>query len=407
MKVLHTSDWHIGRTLHDKKRHDEHRAFLDWLLQVISERQIDLLLVCGDIFDTITPGNRQLELYYSFLRSALDMGCRHIIIIGGNHDSPSLLDAPRQVLQPMGVHVIGSARARAEEEVIVLHDPEGKPEAVVCAVPYLRDRDVRTSVEQEDAADKSRRLAAGIAQHYEQVCAHGAAVRDSLSSWVPMIVTGHLFTTGASVLAGDGVRDLYVGTALEVSASMFPPEADYVALGHLHVPQKVAGSDTIRYSGSPIPMGFGEASTSKQILEVEFLPDTLFCEVETLSVPMFQRLERISGTLEAIEASLGQLVQQHTSIWVEVEYEGTLSASVLREHLETIIDQSAVQIIRLRNTTLNTHMLHGSSWQQTLDELDEREVFRRRLEMETLEPEEADQLKALYESILFSFNEEL
>ncbi|PKL11146.1 MAG: exonuclease sbcCD subunit D, partial [Spirochaetae bacterium HGW-Spirochaetae-8] len=120
MRILHTSDWHIGRTLYDKRRHREHAAFLEWLHQTIVERKVDVLLVCGDIFDTIAPSNRSLELYYSFLRHIVDSGCRHVVITGGNHDSPSLLDAPKEVLESIGVHVVGGAAKEVGDEVIVL-----------------------------------------------------------------------------------------------------------------------------------------------------------------------------------------------------------------------------------------------------------------------------------------------
>jgi len=137
VKILHTSDWHIGRTLGDKRRYEEHLAFLEWLLGILADHEADMLLICGDVFDTIAPSNKSLQLYYEFLRKAHDRGCRHIVIVGGNHDAPSLLDAPRLVLQSMGVHVVGGA-VRPEEEVLLLRDETGKAEAIVCAVPFLR-----------------------------------------------------------------------------------------------------------------------------------------------------------------------------------------------------------------------------------------------------------------------------
>lgn len=406
MKILHTSDWHIGRALHDRRRLDEHQSFFSWLQETLVRESIDILLVCGDVFDTIAPGNRQLELYYSFLKSTTDLGCRHTIIIGGNHDSPSLLDAPKKVLETLGVHVIGSTPQSIEDEVILLRDLKGEPEAIVCAVPFLRDRDVRESAEQEQFTDKAERLQAGVEAHYRKVGEYAELLLNSLPVPVPVIVTGHLFAAGSKCVEDDGVRDLYVGTSAEVPASFFPSIADYVALGHLHVPQKVSGSDTIRYSGSPIPMGFGEAHHTKQVVVVEFSPGTLFPHVASIPIPQFQKLERVSGSLEEIEHKLSELVNLQQSVWVEVEYTGSLSATTLRSHLDDIVADSAVEILRLRNTLVLNRILHQEGWEQTLDDLDEREVFRRRLACETLEPAEMAMLNTLYDSVLSSLREE-
>ncbi len=405
MKLLHTSDWHIGRTLYDKRRHDEHAAFLAWLLQVIINEQVEVLLVCGDIFDTISPGNKSQELYYSFLRRAVDSGCRHIVIIGGNHDSPSLLDAPKQVLQSLGIHVIGSCPQSVEEEIILLRDHQGEEQAIICAIPYLRDRDVR-SARESTHEDKTQDLVTGLAKHYSQVQEKAKELKERIGKDIPIIVTGHLFTTGGKVAEGDGVRDLYVGSLAEVSSSLFSDDVDYVALGHLHIPQRVSKKDHIRYCGSPLAMGFGEAGQRKEVVVVDFSTDSLFPAIEPIEIPTFQLLQRITGTLETIETRLQQLVSQDQSIWVEISYDGTLSATVLREHLETIVTGSKVEILRLHNIRLADHVLHQPIWQQTLDDLDEREVFRRRLDCEELDTHEREMLIALYEKILFALHEE-
>ena len=411
MRLLHTSDWHIGRTLHDKRRHDEHAAFLAWLRDLIEFRKVELLLVCGDIFDTITPGNRQLELYYSFLRSVSDTGCRHVVIIGGNHDSPSLLDAPREILQTMGVHVVGNAPKDEAEAVLLLRDRKGDPEAIVCAVPFLRDRDVRISEEREHSRDKATRLAAGVATYYERVGVRARELKNEIESTsgvvVPIVVTGHLFTTGGKVTEDDGVRDLYVGTSAEIPATIFEEYADYIALGHLHVPQRVANLETIRYSGSPIPMGFKEATHQKQVVLVTSNDEELFLQIDAVPVPEFQKLQRISGSLDEIESALQDLVQQDVSVWVEVEYDGTLSPTQLREQLDAQIEGSSVEILKLGNTRMMDRMLQRQGWEQTLDDLDEREVFARRLAVEDIDEQECAQLTQLYESILYDLHEEV
>jgi exonuclease SbcD len=317
-----------------------------------------------------------------------------------------LLDAPKEVLESIGVHVVGGAAKEAGDEVIVLRCRTGEPELVVCAVPYLRDRDVREVSQQESMEDKSNRLIAGIASHYQAVASAAHALRSRMETTVPLVVTGHLFASGGKTTEGDGVRDLYVGTIARVGTDVFPANADYVALGHLHVPQRVGASDTIRYCGSPLPMGFGEAGHVKEVVVVDISSDSLFPVVQTLPVPCFQQLRRISGTIGDIEAALAKLVALQESIWVEVEYSGTLSASALRQQLDVLVGNTSVEILRLRNTSLMDQVLHQSGWHQTLDDLDEHEVFRRRLAMTDVKEPEQQDLVRLYDQVLFSLHEE-
>ena len=148
MRLLHTSDWHIGRTLYGRKRYAEFEAFLNWLAETIQQHEVDALLVAGDIFDTSAPSNRAQELYYRFLCRVAASNCRHVVVIAGNHDSPSFLNAPKELLRALDVHVIGSACENPADEVLVFADAQGAPELIVCAVPYLRDRDIRVAEDQ-------------------------------------------------------------------------------------------------------------------------------------------------------------------------------------------------------------------------------------------------------------------
>ena len=161
MKFLHTSDWHLGRSLYGRKRYDEFASFLDWLTQTIGNEGIDALLVAGDVFDTSTPSNRAQELYYNFLYRVSTSCCRHVVVIAGNHDSPSFLNAPRELLRVLNVYVVGSMTEALEDEVVVLYRNE-QPEVIVCAVPYLRDKDIRTVEPGETIDDKNTKLIEGV-----------------------------------------------------------------------------------------------------------------------------------------------------------------------------------------------------------------------------------------------------
>lgn len=278
LTLLHTSDWHLGRRLYGKPRYDEFKQFLDWQLQTLREQKVDVLLIAGDIFDTTAPSNQAQNLYYDFLSQVCDTDCRHVIIVAGNHDSASFLEAPKQLLKAFNIHIIGSMTDTPTDEVITLSDKAGQPELIVMAVPYLRDRDVRTVGHGERLDDKERKLAQGIKAHYAQIAdiaiAQQAQLKAKYKRSIPIVATGHLFTVGGQTMDGDGVRDLYVGSLGSIGAEIFHPQIDYVALGHLHIPQAVGGQPHIRYAGSPIAMGFGESRQQKQVHLLRFDADS-------------------------------------------------------------------------------------------------------------------------------------
>ena len=290
LTLLHTSDWHLGRRLYGKPRYDEFKQFLDWQLQTLREQKVDVLLIAGDIFDTTAPSNQAQNLYYDFLSQVCDTDCRHVVIVAGNHDSASFLEAPKQLLKSFNIHIIGSMTDTLTDEVITLSDKVGQPELIVMAVPYLRDRDVRTVGHGERLDDKERKLAQGIKAHYAQIAdiaiAQQAQLKAKYKRSIPIVATGHLFTVGGQTMEGDGVRDLYVGSLGSIGAEIFHPQIDYVALGHLHIPQAVGGQPHIRYAGSPIAMGFGESRQQKQVhlLRFDANPDLLSQPLQTLTI---------------------------------------------------------------------------------------------------------------------------
>ena len=290
LTLLHTSDWHLGRRLYGKPRYDEFKQFLDWQLQTLREQKVDVLLIAGDIFDTTAPSNQAQNLYYDFLSQVCHTDCRHVIIVAGNHDSASFLEAPKQLLKAFNIHIIGSMTDTPTDEVITLSDKSEQPELIVMAVPYLRDRDVRTVGHGERLEDKERKLTQGIKAHYAQIAdiaiAQQAQLHAKYKRSIPIVATGHLFTVGGQTMEGDGVRDLYVGSLGSIGAEIFHPQIDYVALGHLHIPQAVGGQPHIRYAGSPIAMGFGESRQQKQVhlLRFDADPDLLSQPIQTLTI---------------------------------------------------------------------------------------------------------------------------
>ena len=408
MKLLHTSDWHLGRTLYGRRRYEEFEAFLNWLVETIEQQAVDVLLVAGDIFDTTAPSNRAQQLYYQFLCRVAASHCRHVVIIAGNHDSPSFLNAPRELLLALDVHVIGSSSDNPEDEVLVLRDQQGTAEMIVCAVPYLRDRDIRQAEAGESVADKERKLLDGIRAHYAAVAELAEQQRAALGAPLPIVATGHLFTAGGKTVDGDGVRDLYVGSLAHITSGVFPPCFDYVALGHLHVPQTVNGSEIIRYSGSPLPMGFGEARQRKSLCLVSFdsTVKPLRTGVELLNVPVFQALERISGDWSVIAGRLAELSAEGSRAWLEVIYQGEDIITDLRERIDVAIEGAALEVLRVKNSRVIDRVLNQSHQQEALDDLDVDEVFGRCLDQHEVATEQRQALVHAYQEVLRSIHED-
>ena len=404
MRVLHTSDWHIGRTLYGRKRYEEFEAFLTWLAETIQQNAIDALLVAGDVFDTSAPSNRAQELYYRFLCRVAASSCRHVVVVAGNHDSPSFLNAPKELLKALDVHVVGSSTASPEDEVLVLCNEQDAPELIVCAVPYLRDRDIRVAEAGESVEDKERKLIEGIRTHYAAVAALAEQKREELGVDIPIVGTGHLFTAGGQTVDGDGVRELYVGSLAHVTAGIFPACFNYLALGHLHVPQKVNGSETIRYSGSPLPMGFGEAKQQKSVCQVEF--HSTAASVQLIDVPVFQKLERVKGDWEGISSRILELTATDTQGWLEVIYDGTEVIGDLRERLEAAISGTQMEILRIKNNRIIDRVLGQIHEEETLDDLNVNDVFERCLAVHEVPEDQRPELLRAYQETVSSLYED-
>lgn len=428
MRLLHTSDWHLGRTLHGRQRHDEFAAFLDWLAATLDDERIDVLVVAGDIFDTSTPGTRAQNLYYRFLWKAAQSHCRHVVVVAGNHDSPSLLDAPAALLRALDVHVIGAPPADIRDEVRVLGDADGAPALIVCAVPYLRDRDLRTVEAGETTDDKERKLLEGLRAHYAAVLDAAREARIACGRPLPIVVTGHLFTAGGVTVEGDGVRDLSIGSLSHAPSDVFGGEAAYVALGHLHVPQDVTGATTIRYCGSPIPMGFGEVGQEKSVCIVELgeagvakvqlgtdvaevqhggdVADVRHaCSVRRLAVPCFRRMARVRGSWQEIVEQLDALAASDEPVMLEVVHDGAEALGDLRDRVLERVAGTQLEVLRTQDVpAMRALQLHGGDG-ETLDALDELTVFARLLDERRIDEAQRAELTATYREALAALHD--
>ncbi len=354
MRILHTADWHLGKKLDQHDRTEEHQLFINWLLQYIEAEKVEVLIIAGDIFDSGTPSNESLKMYYTFLVNLHSTCCRQAIIIGGNHDSISTLNAPRDLLLALQVHVVGGVPELVKDQIIPIKDAEGKVQAVVAAVPFLRDKDVRLSIPGEDAKAREQRLREGILQHYRALLPHVEAYK---REGIPLIATGHLFAAGAA--ASDSEKEIHVGTLGQVPAGQFPAEYDYIALGHLHKPQTVSGLSHVRYSGSPVPLCFGESSDAKQVVLLQAVKGEQL-EITTVPVPEFRKLIRLKGTPDAVKQQALQLSFSQDDVlpvWVEVQAQTNSLISNLYDDLQAILQnkpgfgQLFLRQVRLREAT--------------------------------------------------------
>lgn len=388
MRILHTSDWHLGQYFITKSRAPEHQAFISWLLVQVVEQQIDALIIAGDVFDTGSPPSYARELYNQFVVEMNKLGCQ-LVVLGGNHDSVSTLNESKDLLAYLNTQVIANVQDSLEDQILLLTDQQGEPGAILCAIPYIRPRDVVTSQAEESGVQKQQALGAAITGHYERLYQLAEQKRDELGRSLPIIATGHL--TAMGVKSSESVRDIYIGSLEAFPASAFPA-ADYIALGHIHRPQIVAGSEHIRYSGSPIPLSFDELNTQKQVLIAEFCSGEL-SKVESLPVPRFQPMQVIKGNLDVIESNLKALTNEDDELptWLCIEVETQDYLNDLTSRIQALTADLNVEVLQLRRSRANRQAQINSDDNETLAELSPQEVFERRLALETFDSEKDQQ----------------
>ncbi|EOG2427741.1 TPA: exonuclease subunit SbcD [Proteus mirabilis] len=386
MRIIHTSDWHLGQYFFTKTRAQEHQQFLDWLLAQIREQQVDAVIVAGDIFDTGSPPSYARELYNRFIVAIRDTQCQ-LIILGGNHDSVATLNESKSLLACLNTTVIANVHTETPQAPIILYQKNHTPGALLCAIPYLRPRDMINSKSGQSGADKQGALKEAIADYYQRQYQAALDLRKQLNVNIPIIATGHLTTIGASV--SDSVREIYIGTLEAFNATLFPP-FDYIALGHIHRPQRVNKSGHIRYSGSPIPLSFDESAQQKSVCLIDFEQDKL-AEMTLLPIPEFQLLRTLSGSLQEIATQLEKLATQYnemdTTIWLDIEVSTQDYLSDIQTRIQELTQSPLFEVIVLRRARKQRQALMQNE-KETLTELTVYDVFERRLAQHQFETEE-------------------
>ena len=400
MRIIHTSDWHLGQYFYGKSRAAEHQQFLQWLLLQAKEHNVDAIIVAGDIFDTATPPSYARQMYFNFISEMQALDCQ-LIVLAGNHDSVSMLAESKELLGVLSTQVIAhvtdtTIASNLAEQVFTLKNKQGQPQAVICAVPFIRPRDVIKSKAGQSASDKSKSLQQAIVDHYQTLFIQAQQLVKALNLPLPIIATGHL--TALGVTTSDSVRDIYIGTLQALPSNAFPA-ADYIALGHIHRAQKVGKTEHIRYCGSPIALSFDEAKQNKRVLMVDFKQGKL-ATVTDLIVPCFQPLAMVKTSLENLTNDIEQVVahlaskslagenlanDDNTKIWLDIELSNSGVLSDIQPKIMAIVKDFAVEVLLVRRAkqVRKQLTLQNQQEQSTLNELSLDEVFTSRLNQET------------------------
>jgi exonuclease SbcD len=387
MRVVHTSDWHLGHTLRGEvTREHEHTVFLAWLLETCVREAADALVITGDVFDSATPPASAERMWFEFLAAAR-RACpvMDIIAIAGNHDSPARLGAASSVLRELGVHVIGGLPRTAGgtidlDRVLI---PVAGGRGLVAAVPFLRPVDLPPDV------------AEPLEQIYGEVIA-GARARRAADQ--ALIVTGHLYVAGADA-AYLSERRVSIGGVESAPLRLFPVDIDYVALGHIHRAQRV-GRETIRYAGAPISLALDEAGYRHQALAIDFAAGRV-AEIRQLLVPQAIEILRIprrgaaplGEVLAALDALPPRLEDDPARPYLEIVVALDRPEPKLRALVETALDGKRARLIQLHvEHTGDGAALGDRISARRLAELDPREVFVRLWARDHAEPPGADVL---------------
>lgn len=339
MKILHTADWHLGHRLHEQTQLEEQTLFLSWIENFIINQRVDVLLISGDIFDTGSPSNRSLEMYYSFLVKLKTTTCKSIIITGGNHDSAGTLNAPKHILNTLSIKVVGKATENIVDEVFKI-DVNGE-KVIIGAVPYLRDGDIRRAVEGETFEELTDKYKTALIKHYEASAEQCKLINTTKA---PVIAMGHLFATGGSI--SDSEQNIYVGTLGHIGVADFPNYFDYIALGHLHRCQKIGENNKIRYSGSPHILSFSEINYDKKIVLLT-LENNKISKIEDSIIPRFREFYKLTGTISECIDEFPNIISNSYKLtpWVEIVL--NLDNTINTDELKKAAEKYSFEILKI------------------------------------------------------------
>lgn len=348
---LHTSDWHLGQFFHNHDREFEHAQFLTWLLEQIKAKQPHALLIAGDIFDVINPASSAQRQLYQFLADAHELAPHmQTLMIAGNHDSGYRIEQVEPLLAKFNAKAVGIVGRSADNTLnldrllIPIYDQNKNIIAWCLTLPYLRSAEI-TGLNEHTSNSQN-----AISYLHQQLIAEAKARKQPHQA---LILMSHAHMQGGET--SDSERPIIVGNEEALSTALFDEVIDYVALGHLHKPQKV-GQPHIRYSGSPIPLSFSEINYQHQVVEVRIDPQQSpeqRLQYDVLKVPRTVELFRIREKLEDLITKIqalpaGEIQQLSARHFLEVEYTTDAPPPVdLRQQIELALPANRYRLLRI------------------------------------------------------------
>ena len=374
IRILHTADWHLGQTFFGYDRAGEHEVFLNWLAGEIREREIDALIIAGDVFDVSNPSAASQSLYYHFIyRVTAENPTLQIVIVAGNHDSAARLEAPLPLLQAMRTEVRGVVRKSDDGEIdydhltVELKNRDGEVELLCMAVPFLRQGDYPT------VPTEGNPYAEGVRELYTQLLQRLWKRRKENQS---ILAIGHLQAIGSEIAEKDYSERTVIGGLECVSPDAFSEQIAYTALGHIHKAQRVSGRENVRYAGSPIPMSFAEKHYHHGVVEVTFdggcAVDIMRVECPRL-IPLMSVPNGEPASPEIVLEILKELpVTEGAEPYLEVKVLLDEPEPMLRQEVEEALADKNYRLARIvstyRNETGNAEK-ENENWKRGLQEM--------------------------------------
>lgn len=383
MKILHTSDWHLGQNFFGLSRQFEHQQLINWLVTQVQEKDVQAVLIAGDLYDTGAPASYARQLLSQLIAKLHACNCQ-LWLLAGNHDSVAVLQESQSVLQCLNTHVITTS---GQAQVHTLTNRDGKACAQLLPMPFIRPRDVLAGHESGENKTLGQRISELYHQGYQQ----------AKSLDLPVIATGHMTILGAST--SDSERDIYIGT-LEAMPSSALPNVDYLAMGHIHRPQIIGGKQHWRYSGSPIALSFSEANQQKSMVLLD--TDDL-AQPEMIDLPTWQPMAALEDLTLAqlvsqVEAKLAQVnLASEQKLWLSLSFNETRRDLTKQVH-ELLADLPA-QVLKVQRQQVSPAL----AWQQrqvSVNELTPMQVFSQRLREAELAEDTEQALTECYQQIL-------
>ena len=398
IRILHTSDLHIGKRLYEKELAEDQQLFFGWLTTLIEKEKIDALIIAGDIFDVANPSSESRKMYYELLVKLSRLKCK-VIITGGNHDSPSMLGAPGELLRELDIHVTGGLPDDPCEMLTLVKGADGNPALVIASVPFIRDADLRRHAPDESYEDRLETIRAGIISIYSDL----AARCEKLYSGIPAIAMGHFFVKGGTL--SESEREIQVGNLAAIESGRLPSLFSFYALGHLHNPQSPDGGRRIHYSGSPVKLSFSERDNTNRVLIYTLEKGDI--TVTSLPVPPSRNLIKLTGTVSSIKEEINRLVPDDGLLTTLLELDATEENEdpARRSELETLVSEfshESMEIIKSRirflNKTSGTADIYDAD--TSIEEMKPSEVFERRMENDKLDEKTVLMLKEAFAELL-------